>query len=270
MDHPPASAAPDLPDVSLVHGVGFRVLAWVVALFIATLAVFVGLDALHESRMLLALGATPVEIARFRWETLQIHAIHGLVSIVAFTLAIFVVVRQLLTRRIQAILRAINQFRHGTWLIRLPQHAHDEIECLNEAFRQLGPHLDRAFTTFVECDRKATVARLGGAYDKALSPLTRHLLALGATARSRGDGLGPEIERTAARMLAVLGSLGQPGHPDVARILEPFGARARAAFTSSDDRPAARIETLAGSRRDDATDPGFASTGDRDEPQLAF
>lgn len=248
-------ALPDVPAVSMIHGVGFRLLLWIVSLFVVTLAIFVGLDLMHETRVLAQLGATPGEIARIRAETIRIHALHGVVSIGAFAIAIVVVVRQLVTVRVRAILRAIHHFRHGTWHIRLPRHALDEIECVAEAFRRLGPHLDRAFTTFVECDRKATVARLGAAYERALSPLAHRLRALGK--RTRGDAasdlLRRELEDLAMTMLAELGRLGRPEHPAVSEILQSFGS---AGVGCPDGLVATRNSVV-------------PSIGDQDEPRVA-
>lgn len=219
-DHDTAAGTPPIP---MVRGIGLRLLLWISALFLMTLAVFVGWDVFHESEMFRRLGAAPDQLAAFRAETIRLHAVHGVVTIAAFALGFYFAVRALVTRPIRAILRAIHHFRHGTWRVRLPGQASDEIECLADAFRQLGPHLERTLTTFVECDRKATVARLGMAYDRALSPLARRILALGVTfpiddAERR---VRQEIQESAMRILAELGRLGRPEHPAVSEILQP-------------------------------------------------
>jgi HAMP domain-containing protein len=194
------------------------------------------------------------------------------VSIGAFAIAIVVVVRQLVTVRVRAILRAIHHFRHGTWRIRLPRHALDEIECLAEAFRRLGPHLDRAFTTFVECDRKATVARLGAAYERAMSPLAHRLRMLGnrTLEHAAHDPLGQELQELAMTMLAEMGRLGRPEHPAVSEILQPFGSAGRVAPGASHDvsehhtNAAGCPDGLVATRRS-----AVPSIGGQDEPRVA-
>ena len=226
--------APGLPPIPVVRGIGLRLLLWIATLFLVTLAVFVGLDVRHESEVMRRLGATQGRLATFRTETLRIHAVHGGVTIVLFAAGIYSAVRVLVTRRIREILQAIHRFRHGTWSIRLPEQPLDEIECVADAFRQLGPQLERTLTTFVDCDRKATVARLGIAYDRAVSPLASRILVLdsAAPAETPEPTYRSEVRQLAMRILAELGSLGNPEHPAVSGILQPLRPPARTALGS--------------------------------------
>lgn len=197
-----------------------RIFCGVVLVFLAVLVLFVALDIRHESLMAAELGASPSRISAIRAQTLKLHLVHGAVTVVLFAGGIYFVVRHLVTRRIEAIGLAVRRFHLGSWSPRIPRASADEIEWLADTLRQLGPHLEQTLVTFVETDRKATVARLGQLYETALTPPARRTLTL---ARSMFEREGEswawlEVEQAAMRILAEMGRLGRPEHPALNEI----------------------------------------------------
>ncbi len=202
------------------RSIGMRIFCGVVLVFLAVLVLFVALDIRHESLMAAELGASPTRISAIRAQTLKLHLVHGAVTVVLFAGGIYFIVRHLVTRRVEAIGLAVRRFHLGSWSPTIPRESKDEIEWLAETFRQLGPHLEKTLVTFVETDRKATVARLGRLYETALTPPARRTLTL---ARSMVEREGEswawlEVEQAAMRILAEMGRLGRPEHPALGQI----------------------------------------------------
>jgi HAMP domain-containing protein len=249
---------------SWIRGLGGRLLAAVSALFLVTLVAFVAMDLRHERATHHRHGAPAEEIRAAQMETLRLHAWHGLVTLALFAAGIYLTVRVLITRRIRALLLAIHRFRLGSWHMSLPKVASDEIDALQQAFLQLGPHLERNFKEYCGAERKAAVGRLGLAYERTLTPLARRLLTL-ARVRSEADPEDwgwLEVEDTAMRLLAQIGILGRPDHPVVDALLSEGNSIVRspneteidpdpAASTSNSpepDRPKARSGGIEWSR----------------------
>lgn len=203
-------------------GVGARLSAWIIILFVLTMIVFVGLDIRHEARFAESLGAGQEERAALLVNTLTLHAVHAGVTVLAFGLAIHFLIRRLVSRRIDTIVLAIQHFRRGTWRVRIPTRVCDEIEWLTEAFRQLGPDLEHQLSTFVEVDRKSVVALLGSRYERHVAPPTRQIIAAAREGMRSGgsDRTLHEIEERAMQILAELGRLGRPDHPITADVIK--------------------------------------------------
>ena len=218
-----------VPWRGFTSSIGFRLLVPIVLLFLVTLVVFVGLDLLHEYRALTAAGATRVQIDLLWKRTLVLHAVHGFVMVVVFTLFTATAVRSSVTRRIDEILGAIHRFRLGTWRVQIRSGVGDEIDHLADAFRQLGPHLEDKLATFTLADRRATVARLSTSYERALRPSAQKILALAREMKRRKEPRASwsEIEEESMRILAEMGRLGRPDHPSLQHLIE-----------GSEDRPA--------------------------------
>lgn len=204
-----------------VFGIGTRLTTCVVVVFFVTLIVFVGLDLHHEARFAAALGADPTQRGTLFANTLVLHSVHAAVTVLAFALAIHLVVRRLVSRRIAGLVRSIEHFRRGTWRVRVPKGVSDEIEGLTEAFRQLGPDLEHKLTTFVEADRKSVVALLGSRYERQIAPPTRAIIDAARNKRDSKDTdpTWREVENQALKILAELGRLGRPEHPIAADIV---------------------------------------------------
>ncbi len=203
-------------------GVGGRLTVCIVAVFVVTLIIFVGLDVYHEARFAERLGAERRERTALLADTLTLHSVHAVVTILAFALAIHILVRRLVSRRIARIVLAIQHFRRGTWRVRTPRRVRDEIDWLMEAFRELGPDLESKLATFIEVDRKSVLALLGSRYEQRIAPPARRIIAV-ARERARFDGndeAWPEIEGHALQILAELGKLGRPEHPEAAEIVK--------------------------------------------------
>ncbi len=203
-------------------GVGARLTLWIVAVFIVTLIVFVGADVYHESRFAESVGAGPTESRALIVNTLTLHAVHAAVTVLAFGVAIHFLVRRLVSKRIARIVMAVQQFRRGTWSVRIPGRVRDEIEWLTEAFRQLGPDLERKLTTFVEADRKSVVALLGSRYEQSVAPRVCEIVATAREGLRSGGKLHAwrNVEENALGILVELGKLGQPNHPATADIVD--------------------------------------------------
>lgn len=202
-------------------GVGARLTTWIIVVFVITLIVFVGLDIRHEARFAESLGASQDERAALLADTLTLHAVHASVTALAFGLAIHLLVRRLVSRRIARIVLAIQHFRLGIWQVRIPTRVRDEIEWLTEALRQLGPDLECKLATFVEVDRKSVVALLGSRYEQHVAPPTRQIIAAAREGMRSGgsDRTWRVIEDQAMRILAELGKLGRPDHPMTADVV---------------------------------------------------
>jgi len=199
-------------------GIGVRLTAWIVVVFVITLIVFVGLDVYHEARFANSLGADESDLTALIVNTLVLHTVHAGVTVLAFGLAIHFLIRELVSKRVARIVLAIQHFRRGTWRVRIPRRMRDEIDWLTEAFRQLGPDLEQKLTTFVEADRKSVVALLGTRYHRSIAPATLEIISA-ARERSDSDPAWREIEERASLILAELERLGQPDHPVIGDIV---------------------------------------------------
>ncbi len=199
-------------------GIGVRLTAWIVVVFVITLIVFVGLDVYHEARFANSLGAEAGDLTSLIVNTLVLHTVHAGVTVLAFGLAIHILIRKLISKRIANIVLTIQHFRRGTWRVRIPRRTRDEIDWLTEAFRQLGPDLEQKLTTFVEVDRKSVVALLGSRYHRSIAPTTLEIIAA-ARERSDSDPAWREIAEHASVILAELERLGQPDHPAIGDIV---------------------------------------------------
>lgn len=196
-------------------GVGPRLTTWIVSVFVVTLVLFVALDVLHEARFAESLGADPDDRAALLASTLVLHAVHLVVTVLAFALAIHLVVRRLVSRPIERLVLAIQHFRRGIWTVRIPTRTRDELEWLTEALRDLGPDLESKLTTFVEADRKSVVALLGSRYERRLTPFAQRILAAARERRPAADGdlVRAEVEHEVHGLLVEIEALGRPEHP---------------------------------------------------------
>lgn len=229
-----------------LRGVGPRLAAWIVLVFVVTLIVFVGLDIHHESRFAKSIGADAKDRAELLWNTLALHTVHAAVTVLAFGLAIHFLVRRLVSARIERLVLAIQHFRRGIWKVRIPTRMYDELEWLTDALRELGPDLESKLTTFVEADRKSVVALQGSRYERMLLPPTHRILAAAREARhlQRKEGLCRAIEGDALTILAELDRLGRPEHPTntdlvtLDRATEIAGRGSDGGTTPGDEGPA--------------------------------
>ncbi|MFQ5702130.1 MAG: hypothetical protein ACE5HU_09820 [Acidobacteriota bacterium] len=199
----------------------FRVFSGVVIIFLCVLAIFVLLDVRHEMSTATYLGASPAQIAIIRRETILLHLVHGILTAAVLGIGVFILTRRLITSRISGIVLAVHHFQLGTWKPMLAPGAGDEIDWLSRVFCELGPYLERTFTSFLEADRKALVANLGVQYAERLIPPGRRILTLSREmiCRDRDTWAWQEVERSASTFLAQVDLLGRPEHPAMSQIV---------------------------------------------------
>lgn len=220
------------------HGsrLGMRILFDIVVLFSIVLMVFVAFDIHHEARAARGLGANEDQIATLRMETLGLHVLHGMSTILLFAVGIHFIVRRRVTAPIAQMVLAVQQFRLGTWSPRLPRGGRDEIEWLAGNLRELGPHLERTITSFIDADRKSVVSRISLACDSQLMPPVRRIQTLARTMNSGSgnDWAWREVEESITKVVNELDLLRDSTGAGMRHFvdLEPFPG------TSSDTRDA--------------------------------
>lgn len=215
--------SPNLTDEPVpIFTIGSRLTMWIVLVFAVVLTVFVVLDLLHESRFAAELGATQQQVAEMWIRTAWLHLVHLAVTVVAFAFAIQFIVRHLLIRRIKKIVQAVIHLRRGIWSVHLPNESGDELDWVIRVIRELGPDLESKLTTFVEVDRRATIARLNALYEERLEPLAQSIIHKMRAAKTDGENeqLRAETEQSAMRIIAELGLLGRPEHPHMSGIVK--------------------------------------------------
>lgn len=151
-------------------------------------------------------------------------ALHGVAVLITLGFALVTVrsiVRRESSRRASSMLEVIRNYRSGRWSGSPVRGRVDEWTVVELALRGLGPRLERQVRLFVACDRKATVARLGRVYERALLVHAR-LVVMRARAARRGGSAArewEEVEQAGMSILAELGKLARPEHPALAGIV---------------------------------------------------
>lgn len=208
----PSKGAPrsDAHPRHLGSRLGVRILVDVVVLFSLVLIVFVAFDIYHETRVADALGARKDQIATLRKETLGLHFLHGMATILVFAVGIHFIVRRRVTAPIAQMVLAVKHFRLGAWSPRLPRGGRDEIDWLADNLRDLGPHLEQNIASFIAADRKSIVARISLTCDRQLISPARRIQTLART-MSTGSGdvwAWSEVEESITRIVNELETLG--------------------------------------------------------------
>jgi HAMP domain-containing protein len=203
------------------QSVGTRIFVWIVFLFLVALILFVALDIHHELRAAKELGASEEKLSALWLNTIGLHLVHGAVTILLFGIGIYLVVHRLVTRRIEAIISAIKRFRLGIWKARIPESHRDEIEWLADAFRQLGPYLEKQILTFVEVDRKGFAVRMGKMYEARLTPKAKEIfnVASSMVEEEKNYCAWFQVKQGAVEILNELEFLGRPEHLEILNVI---------------------------------------------------
>ena len=190
-------------------------------------------DVLLSARWL-AKGGAEAEVRMLAArETVGLHAVAVLATVGLLLVAVRTIVGRGIVQRSSRMLELIRGYRLGRWSSRPVLGPADEWTVVEAALRGLGPQLERQIRLFVACDRKATVARLGRAYERALLSHARLVVMRARSARRAGSAAREwaEVEQAGMTMLAELGKLGRPEHPAVAAIVGSESTRTPAAIS---------------------------------------